>query len=698
MAFKPNVGEEITLGGITYTVGEHPMAPGIPYGQEGRQGTVYQLIPKIETSTGWKAMKVFRSHYRHPKLVYLSEQLGKYAQMPGLLACERFVVTPQQNGELLSQYRELIYAVVMPWIEGPTWMDMILEKREISKRDSLLLARSLAKVLSGMEQRGLAHCDLSGANIILPRMVKDSIEDGFSYVELVDVEQMYTPQLDQPDVLLGASPGYDSIYSRHTEQWNHDADRFAGAVLLAEMLGWSDPQVRDMAWGDSYFMPEEVQGENERYEVLRESLRTHWGEAVGSLFEQAWNSQQLNECPTFGEWLLELMELDHHRPAPSSSTSSPAQSWMPPLPPIEPAQTAQPEQPVNTVSAYLQLEQGKELEKQGKLEAALDVYRSLQRTLPFNHALAQDLVMMVHELEARIEARRLLGQREEKPLAEEPPQRGKRKIWLISAVSVLLVFGCAGYAWSQIEAKKAAEAAKQQEAQQKLQELFAQQQEEERKQQEAAQLAAARQAEQAAKQQAEQTAARQAAEAQKQQQELPEQQTRTAQQQAEEAAKQAEAEARKKQQAELAAAKERARQSALRQQQQKKQAQLQAQKQAELKQLQQQKQLAEQKRQQEMASGANLIAKQKSGLWGYVKRNELGQEQVVIPYQYDFAAPFSEGLGMVKKNGQFGYVNTGGQVAIPLRYDWATSFKNGRATVKQNGENLVINKNGEVVK
>ncbi|WP_035286447.1 hypothetical protein [Brevibacillus massiliensis] len=284
MSFQPQVGEEITIGGLAYTFGEHPMAPHVPYGQEGRQGVVYQLIPKIETSTGWKALKVFRSNFRDPQVVYLSERLGQYAKLPGLLVCERAVITPQENGPLLSHHHDLIYAVVMPWIEGPTWMDVILEQRDLGRRESLLLARSLAKVSSAMEQRGLAHCDLSGPNIILPRLVKNSIEDGFSYVELVDVEQMHAPNLERPDVVPGGSPGYASPRMSHSAgQWSHYSDRFAGAVLLAEMLGWCDQTVRESAWGESYFMPEEMQEPCERFDILVESIRRHWGRETAGL-------------------------------------------------------------------------------------------------------------------------------------------------------------------------------------------------------------------------------------------------------------------------------------------------------------------------------------------------------------------------------------------------------------------------------
>lgn len=60
--------------------------------------------------------------------------------------------------------------------------------------------------------------------------------------------------------------------------------------------------------------------------------------------------------------------------------------------------------------------------------------------------------------------------------------------------------------------------------------------------------------------------------------------------------------------------------------------------------------------------------------WGYV--NVLGE--FIVPPQYAFAAPFSEGLALVSFDaGRFGFINMVGQVVIPMRYSFATSFNDG---------------------
>jgi hypothetical protein len=293
MTSSLSAGHTLTIDGIPYSLAEHPAAPGMPYGQEGRQAVVYQLLAKTEH----RALKVFKPRYRLPALFYLGEQLQQYADLPGLAVCRRTVLTPQRHADVLLGHQDMIYAVLMPWIEGPNWMQVLVEKRELAPEASLRLARSCAHVLATMEQYGLAHCDLSGPNVMLPELA------GGKGVALVDVEQMYSPEFRRPSVFPGGSPGYAHRMAPEG-LWTEEADRFSGAVLLAEMLGWCDERVREAAWGENYFKPREMQRDGDRYRTLLEVLRTRWGEPVGSLFERAWQSDVLSECATLGEWLL----------------------------------------------------------------------------------------------------------------------------------------------------------------------------------------------------------------------------------------------------------------------------------------------------------------------------------------------------------------------------------------------------------
>lgn len=285
----------LEIAGALYQVSEHPVAKGAPYGQQGRKGTVYQLAGAV----GKRALKVFVPAFREPALVAVAECIGAYAAIPGLAACDRTVLTVRRHRALLQQYDDLTYAVVMPWIAGTTWAEQMANPNGLTPEQGAAAAASLTRLLTDMEERGLAHCDLSGANLLL------SWEGGTPRAELVDLEEMFAPGLHRPPAPSAGSPGYAHSLA-HTGLWSREADRFAGAVLLAEVLGWCVPRVRQAAWGESYFDPREMHQDAERSRLLMDALRERWGENVARLFERAWQADVLRECPTFGEWSVAL--------------------------------------------------------------------------------------------------------------------------------------------------------------------------------------------------------------------------------------------------------------------------------------------------------------------------------------------------------------------------------------------------------
>ena len=372
MSFQPEVNQELVVGDTSYRIAEHPAAPGIPYGQEGRQAIVYQLEAKNGEK---KALKVFKVRYRLPGLVSLADHIAPFAELPGLQVCHRTVFTPQRHATLLRQHPDLTYAVLMPWVEGPTWMEVMLEKQDLGPEQSLSLARSLAEVLSGMEEHGLAHCDLSGPNVMLPVLAPSAASDHWSSIELVDVEQLYSSDLKQPELLPGGFPGY-AHKTAADGLWSSNADHFAGAVLLGEMLGWCDKRVREAAWGENYFDPQEMQQANERYRLLVHVLRERWSEGVAGLFERAWRSETLWDCPTFGEWLVML-------PEPGRASE---------------IQKAKPEADVS-----LFLVRGRRLEWEGDLAGALVAYRQALRQTSGRSTLREELTLIVRSLDAEVQ-------------------------------------------------------------------------------------------------------------------------------------------------------------------------------------------------------------------------------------------------------------------------------------------------------
>lgn len=347
MAFTPNVGQELEIMGAALRVAPHPAAPRLPYGQTGRQGTVYRL----EGSGVAHALKVFNVAYRVPRLAGLAQQLAPFATLPGLAVCQRNVLTRPHHQALLTQYPDLDYAMLMPWIAGPTWLDIMYGRQAISATDSLTLAGALVNVLTAMEEEGLAHCDLANANVLLPLLNPDG--PGAEPLTLVDVEQMYGPGLERPTALPSGTLGY-THHAAGRSLWSPAGDRFAGAILLAEILGWCDGRVRAAAWGESYFEPHELQQPGDRVRLLETVLGALWDREVVRLFRQAWNSASLADCPTFGEWMVSLpdraLTLPHAEvPAvPLRGALAPALAASPP-----PAMPALPSRP-NTTGKHAQ--------------------------------------------------------------------------------------------------------------------------------------------------------------------------------------------------------------------------------------------------------------------------------------------------------------------------------------------------------
>ena len=299
MPFQPNVNDRFQIDGIIYRSAEHPHAPGSPYSREGRHGIVYQLIAANREK---KALKLWKPPYRELAKAGLSGGWDAAASLAGLAVCRRTILNPQQHKELLKRYPDLRYAALMPWIPGPTWMEIINVKTAFTPGQSFRFAAGLADISAGMEERGLAHCNLSAANLILSGLV--NLEDDLP-LSLVDVEQMYGPDFSVPAVLPGDQQGY-AHRTGGAGLWSPAADRFAGAVLLAEILAWCDSRIRQAAENGSFFTPGELQRDCHRYRLLFQVLRERWGSNIAALFKRAWRSDLPDQCPAFGEWQLAL--------------------------------------------------------------------------------------------------------------------------------------------------------------------------------------------------------------------------------------------------------------------------------------------------------------------------------------------------------------------------------------------------------
>jgi serine/threonine protein kinase len=222
------------------------------------------------------------------------------------------------------------YAVLMPWIQGSTWFDILRNETNINQDASKKLAKNTANVLAGLEERGFAHCDVAGANVIVNTIT--------GMVSLIDVEDMFGPSLSLQGNFPQGTAGYQHRTSRNGEQgqWCVEGDRFSGAVLLAEMLAWHNPAVRQVfnaETDEQYFAEGEMQDQNSsRYRLVLNTLAEISSE-IADCFAQAWESAMLADCPPLREWakLLEFPLVSDWLPIKPPPPQSPYQpkSWTP---------------------------------------------------------------------------------------------------------------------------------------------------------------------------------------------------------------------------------------------------------------------------------------------------------------------------------------------------------------------------------
>ena len=167
----------------------------------------------------------------------------------------------------------------------------------------LQIARSFLNAVCSLETNGLAHCDLSNNNFI--------IDTNQSYVELIDIEDMYAPELPRPvpDISYG-TPGYRNHWIAENGLWGPESDRFASAILCAEILTWQNKEIRALKGGEtSFFNEDEIGSKCERFQLMQVCLE-NLDPRLSKLFQTAWYSKEISQCPPVREWKAVIDQLE----------------------------------------------------------------------------------------------------------------------------------------------------------------------------------------------------------------------------------------------------------------------------------------------------------------------------------------------------------------------------------------------------
>lgn len=295
MSISLNPRDFIELSEKVYRIAEHPRLPGFAYVQEGRKAWIYKLQDIVSNQS--YALKIFKPSFRSGDVALNLAHLKHYEELPGMQVCNRLVVTSKIAPDLVAKQPDLEFAILMPWIDGFPWSAILMQRMMLSSETCYSLASKLAAVLSGIENNNSAHCDLAGENVIVDISSRN--------VELIDIEDMYGFNFQKPLYIPAGGDGYQHGTSRNG-QWHAEADRFAGSILLSEILMWYKPEIREGAFGEQYFDPFELQkAESIRYRKMVDMLESVSGR-LAEIFDRAWYSSTLKECPRISEWVNEL--------------------------------------------------------------------------------------------------------------------------------------------------------------------------------------------------------------------------------------------------------------------------------------------------------------------------------------------------------------------------------------------------------
>jgi hypothetical protein len=303
--FSPRRSTVLIIDQCEYRFVPHPHFPNEDevLAMEGGEAIVYQLQKGVTRAL--YALKVPKPSYQDEHIARVVTALAPYQQIPGFSLGNRICLTKKKHARLIAEYPELEFATLMPWLSGKTWAGLMLDQQasaNYTSSQAYQLALSTAQVLWDLEAYHLAHTDIAGGNIMLSPYL--------NRVELLDIESLYIRGAPMPKLRSQGSPGYQHCHLDQRGQWRPDGDRFAGAILITEMLTWVNPFVRALTPdnAESLFQTRELQGHRtRRWEMICKTLQEICPPAV-ALFERAWTSRDLSECPDFSMWSLALIQ------------------------------------------------------------------------------------------------------------------------------------------------------------------------------------------------------------------------------------------------------------------------------------------------------------------------------------------------------------------------------------------------------
>lgn len=309
-----------------------PQSPQMVFKMKAGQATIYQMLD--DNQNKW-AMKVFLPNFRTEKVISARERLKNLVGKPGLAAATRIVFTKED--EIVGEFGELEYAVLMPWILGQTCFDMYTinakSPTKYTREEVVTRSRDVITVIGGLEKESYTHTDVSSGNLIFSSGRSDrpstgnAIHGGTQLIDLEDIyfwgkgngaaeKAHYTTGYGHPSLRQGATTACPA------------GDRYATIILVAEILMLSEPDLASKVTADGYFLGDITDPTaRERYETAQRRLKQLYP-AFADALADAWRSKTLEDC---SEIHLLLPTLERKPPPPPPGSRGPDIFDAPPL-------------------------------------------------------------------------------------------------------------------------------------------------------------------------------------------------------------------------------------------------------------------------------------------------------------------------------------------------------------------------------
>lgn len=291
------IGSTITIHGVAYTV--------IGAIDSGARSTIYKL--RLEQGpTSEYALKVFKPEvialytaHNYDPFACFELQQDKLKDIPAFAWIKhRHYIAP--NDACVQTHPQLKHAILMPWLNGVP-VNALRKQHTITPFNCMLIAMNILDSLHKLETAGYAHGDISNANVLIDMTTNT--------VHIIDIEEMYMPELHMPPTLANNQNGHAGYRFPHGnfQSWQSNADRFSSAVLLSEILLLNNSYVNTIAAEEAFFHTTnpsndtEKQEYNSKIKLLITQFNLTYPDKI-NLLKRTLEAKTINNACPLAEW------------------------------------------------------------------------------------------------------------------------------------------------------------------------------------------------------------------------------------------------------------------------------------------------------------------------------------------------------------------------------------------------------------